>query len=161
MSYWGEVRQWLCEDPAIAAFTSEGEFAKLYEANSDVRNLWAVVAEYQGFDVKRMIKHLYNKYAESVAEENLMTIVEADITLDGGVKNKFKYTSKENFYKEMAFLILIFATHGSNWMRIREKSSPHKQALMDHHHGRYNFNQMVRKNDPVRPRDILYSVHLP
>ena len=116
MSYWEDIRLWLCEDIAIHAFTTADEFKSLHENPDDVRNLWSVVTEYQGFDVKRMIKHLHRKYSESNAS-TISTIVDKDIEV-GGNQTHFKYQSNEPFYKEMSFLVLIFATRGSNWERI-------------------------------------------
>jgi hypothetical protein len=43
---------WLCQDAAIAAFTTAGEFGHLHAASEAEVSLWATIAEYQGFDIK-------------------------------------------------------------------------------------------------------------
>ena len=108
------------------------------------------MTEYQGFDIKRMIKHLYRKYQEGVQAVQ-MSVVDKNVIIEGERSVRFKYTNQEEFYKEIAFLILIFATRGSNWLRIVEKSSEEMKAMMEHFQARYNFDTRHREPGSGQP----------
>lgn len=152
-SYWEGVIAWLKEDKSIADWLSEDEVKSLVSLPEAQLELWKVATQYQGFDVKVVLKAMrssYDAYTRTETQQQTSEILRV-----GDEQKEFKYSNKEKMMEDISFMIFLFSTRGSDWNKVRSKSIKIVQEIMDWMKEKYNID--TSKNLPgssLRPEAI-------
>lgn len=127
-SYWDGVVEWLKEDEAINKWLDEDQIAILKELDNTKLELWKAATQYQGFDVKLILRNMKKNYDAFMKAVTETTITETIKTPTG--KFPFKYSNHEKMMEDITFIIFIFATRGSDWDKIKSKSVDQVKLVM-------------------------------
>lgn len=142
--YWDGVIAWLKEDKSIADWLDESEVKSLTSLPEAQLELWKVATQYQGFDVKIVLKAMRSSYESYMRVESPQTATE---TLKVGDESReFKYSNREKMMEDISFMIFLFSTRGSDWGKVRSKSIKIVQEIMDWLKEKYNID--TSKNLP-------------
>lgn len=143
-TYWDGVISWLKEDKSIADWLDESEVKSLTALPEEQLELWKVATQYQGFDVKIVLKAMRSSYDSYMKTESHQSSSE---TLRVGDESKnFAYSNREKMMEDISFMIFLFSTRGSDWGKVRSKSIKIVQEIMDWLKEKYNID--TSKNLP-------------
>lgn len=61
-SYWDGIISWLKEDNSIAEWLTAEEIQCLKNLNDETLEIWKAATQYQGFDVKLILRNMRKNY---------------------------------------------------------------------------------------------------
>lgn len=122
LSLWTYVSRWLREDASITQWFDDTQEQILEDDRYADLPIWKAIMQYQGFDIKRIIRLMKTNSNAYVATQATET-VKMEVTIDG-VKREFKYTNKEAIMMDIEFIIYMFSERGSTNAKYTSKSTP-------------------------------------
>lgn len=128
-TYWAPVFAWLREDDTIAGWLTDAEKDVLSDAQAEDLPIWQAFFQYQGFDIKRIIRNMIRRGNTYVQNTTLDTI-EKTFTI-GGQEKIFLYTNHETLAKDVEMIIFLFAERGNAVQKINAKSIGEVGRLMN------------------------------
>lgn len=137
-TYWDGVLMWLLEDKSIAGWLNEEEIGFLVSLPEDQLDMWRVATQYQGFDVKIVLKAMRNSFDNYMKTESPQAISESLRVGDESVP--FLYSNRHKMMVDVTFMIFLFSTRGSDWGKVRAKSIKIIQEIMDWLKEKYNID---------------------
>lgn len=152
-NYWDSVVSWLKEDESIALWLDEAEIKALVSLPEEQLDLWRIATQYQGFDVKTIIKNMHRVSSNYMISEDIKSQTEK--LRVGDVQKDFTYTNKEKMMTDISFLIFLFSTRGSDWVKIYSKSVNIVKHIMDWMKEKYEID--TARNAPgvsLRPEAV-------
>lgn len=141
---WAPIAAWLNDDPDIKAWLTDAELNVLKTTEDATLKLWKALTQYQGFDIKHIIrKMIINRKSYEASAIRLDTSIA--LTVNGKTEN-FAYTNLETMASDIKFLIFLFAARGSKWEKFTSKSYKEVNTIMDWMASKYQLDKKV--NDP-------------
>lgn len=137
--FWTDVAAWLRQDNELAWVTDEC----IQDLNIDDGTLdgWTTAMQYQGFDVKRLLKVLKESYTNFMNE-----IDETSWTYTPQGGTPITLSNNWPIFKDMACLLMLFACRGSSWKKVADKSVKEVKDWMSAMKSKYSIN--TEKRDP-------------
>lgn len=152
LTAWEITRRWWCQDADIAQFTSDAEFTPLSSIEMKQVQSWAVIMEYQGLDLKKLIKNMYRSWTAYKIQPREAIIEEY---IHEGKPVTYEYSNQESFYRDVTSTILIFANRGSSWAKIMQKSSDNGKRVMNWMREKFIIDTNIRPaGRPIGPEVV-------
>nr|AOY18787.1 nucleocapsid protein [Bunyavirus sp.] len=145
-TFWSEVVAWLRED-ADLDWVNENEVNQL-NIDDVMGGNWQAAMQYQGFDVKMLLKAI-KRARDAYAEP------EESWTCNLGGGRQVTFRNDWGVFKDLACLLMLFSYRGSTWEKVRTKSLPAVQSWMDAMRTKYNIDIRKRESGASLAPDII------
>lgn len=129
MGAWGPVITWLREDPTLHAWLTDAEGNLLASDRRTQLPVWKAIFQYQGFDIKRILRNMVKNYDKYLTDKQLSEVKFSVIV--NNQPREFVYTNKETMMADIEFLIFLFAERGSTNKKYTGKSIDQVKVITD------------------------------
>ncbi|CAH0562804.1 unnamed protein product [Brassicogethes aeneus] len=150
--YWSHLVDVLKGEPVLKAWVdTDGERKALVKYETEILAQWALVLEYEGFNVIHLLKLLRQQFLNYVADDKAFSVEYQA----AGVKKTFSYTNKEKMSTDIKMIIMLFCQRGNDVAKVSGKSKEGIKGLLDMLVTKYNIDSVKHAAGTTLPPDVI------